>query len=439
VRAIDRREFGRVLAALAAPAACARREPETPLAHLYGQDWVRGAYGHYAAAYAKVQARALTRTNDSYRLLSVRGVAALEGLQAREVPFFLRVGPNADRFAIERQLPERLTFSAEMSAADRSEATRIWRLARDNIHKDYDEIRRLEQAMTALLDELGHVRVAIDQGRLEQFRIARQLSELAAGGALPFSLPYQVARDDYGSILLLLLERVEDDAERLRQLEASMVAVGLVARATDAGSASLAPNVRKVLLAVARDSARAEARPATYPELADQRAPLVARAHALHRAILATDEYRAWLAAEREREDQLGRFLSLLDQVTGLGVSAVYRQVLRIWQGDGDYLGYLRLAASLVPGGGGLSGVLRGAVDATERYRDIVSNADRARSVLEAARRSDDGMLEIDGAVVNVGTRHARSKLDRQLVFFGDAGELEQVSQELAGSAFGGS
>jgi hypothetical protein len=436
---IGRRDFGLALAGLAAPLACARREPETPLAHLYGRDWVRGAYGQYASAYADVQARARDRTFDSYRLLSQRGITALEALQAREVPFHLRVRPDAPRFAIERELPERLTFTAGMSAAERAEATRIWKLGRDNIHRDYDEIRRLEHALTTLLDELGHVRVAIDQGRVEQFRIARQLSELAQGGALPFALPYQVSREDYTSILLLLLERLEDDGERLRRVEASMVAVGLVARATDAGSASLAPNVRKVLLAIAQDSEQAAgARPAVYPEAREQREPLVARARALHATLISSEDYRAWLAAEREREDQLGKFLAVLDQVTGLGVSAVYRQVLRIWQGEGDYLGYLRLAAALVPHGSGVSGVLQAAVESTERYRDLVSSADRARAVFEAAGRSQSGTLEIEGALLNVGTRQARTKLDRQLVFFRDAGELEQVSQELSGSLLGG-
>lgn len=434
---MSRRAFALGALLLPLPLACQQREPETPLAHLYGRDWVRGAYSHYARAYAGVEQQAQTQSFGAYRLLAHDGVAALSALQAREVPFYVRVSPDNDRFRIEREVPERLTFSAEMSAEEREAATRIWQAARDHIHRDYAEIRRLENALTTLLSEVGRVRVAIDEGRLEQYRIARQLSELGEGGALPFELPYQVSRADYQSVLLLLLERLDADRKRLAGAEASMVAVGLVARATDAGSASLAPNVHKVLLAVAEDSRKVEeARRATdYPEAAGAREPLLARARALHAALVASPEYRAWLAAEREREDQLGRFLTVLDAMTGLGISAVYRQVLRIWRGDGDYLEYLRLAAGLLPGGTGLSGVLNGAVEGTQRYRELVSTGARARAVLARASDAEGGALEVENAVVNVGTRRAQQLLDRQLVFFEQRDEIEDVKSALARTA----
>jgi hypothetical protein len=282
------------------------------------------------------------------------------------------------------------------------------------------------------------VRVAIEPGRLEQFRIARQLGELAQGGAQPFELPYQVTRQDYTTVLLLLLERLESDRQRLLRVESSMVAVGLVVRATDAGSASLAPNVEKVLLSVAKDSEQAEKAPAAeYPDASDARAPLLARAKELERTITASPEYRSWLAAEREREDQLGQFLAVIDQLTGLGVSTAYRQVMRIWRGDGDYLEYLRLATALVPGTTGLSEVLRGAVDSTDRYRRVVASAESARAAIQSAQRSPDGKLALEGAVVNVGTRYAEKKLDRQLVFFREPAELEAVREELAGTRLG--
>jgi hypothetical protein len=206
-------------------------------------------------------------------------------------------------------------------------------------------------------------------------------------------------------------------------------------RATDAGSASLAPNVQKVLLAVARDAEQAEQAPAAaYPDAADARAPLVVRGRTLHDRITSSAEYRQWLAAQREREDQLGQFLSVLDQLTGLGVSSVYRQVMRIWRGDGDYLQYLRLATALVPGGTNLSGVLGGAVETTDRYRSVVSSSERARAAIASGERSAEGRLALDGAVVNVGTRYAENKLDRQLVFFREPSELQTVSEELAQS-----
>jgi hypothetical protein len=435
---LTRRSFALGLGALSLPLGCGRREPETPLAHLYGRDWVRGAFAHYAGTYAKLELRANERSFESYRVLAQQGVSALAGLQAREVPFYVRVAPDGERFRIERDVPERLTFSADMSEADRAEATRVWKIARDNIHKDYDEIQRLDHALTTLLGELGHVRVAIDQGRLEQFRITRQLGELGQGGQLPFELPYQVTRQDYTNVLLLLLERLESDRERLIRAEGSMVAVGLVVRATDAGSASLSPNVEKVLLAVAKDAeAAARAPAAEYPDGTEARAPLVARGKELARSIAASPEYQSWLAAEREREDQLGQFLSVIDQLTGLGVSTAYRQVMRIWRGEGDYLEFLRLATSLVPGTTGLSGVLQGAVDSTARYRGVVSSADRARALIQSAERTPDGRLALDGAVVNVGTRYAEKKLDRQLVFFEVPAEIEAVREELAATRLG--
>src|SRR5690606_34002504 len=111
---------------------------------------------------------------------------------------------------------------------------------------------------------------------------------------------------------------------------------------------------------------------------------------------------------------------SVLDQVTGLGVSRVYRQVMRIWQGQGDYFDYLKLASALVPGGGSLSGVLDGAVEQTARYRGIVSSSERARAALAAAR-GERGLAELEGAVVNVATPEAEAKLARQIVFYRDA------------------
>ena len=162
-------------------------------------------------------------------------------------------------------MPERLTFTADMSAADRERATRGWKLARDHVHTDYEEIRRLDFALGSLLSQLVRVRRAIDEGREEQYRLVRQLDTLDSGGALPFALPYQVGRQDYHSVLLLVLARIESDRERLGRTEVAIVAVGLTARATDAGSASLSSNVRKVLLGVVRDSNDDSGIGAAYP------------------------------------------------------------------------------------------------------------------------------------------------------------------------------
>ncbi len=75
------------------PAACAHHE-ETPLAHLYGQDWVHGAYEMYAGKYAAIQSSSEDATKDAYAMLAQKGVVALGELQTREVPFFIRVEPG---------------------------------------------------------------------------------------------------------------------------------------------------------------------------------------------------------------------------------------------------------------------------------------------------------------------------------------------------------
>src|SRR5690606_15299412 len=68
------------LGGLSLLSACGKREPETPLAHLYGKDWVHGAYRHYAQVYIEVEGRARRRSTDSYKILAQRGVTSLTNL-----------------------------------------------------------------------------------------------------------------------------------------------------------------------------------------------------------------------------------------------------------------------------------------------------------------------------------------------------------------------
>jgi hypothetical protein len=417
--------------------ACQKREPETTLAHLYGKEWVHGAYSHYAQAYATVEKNAEARSFDSYKLFAQRGITALDGLQSREVPFYIRVAPDAGSFRVERDVPERLTFSASMSEADRAEATRTWKLARESLHTDYDEVHRLDWALTGLLTELSRVRNAIDQGLIEEFRICRQLTRLDAGGELPFRLPFQVTRADYQDVVRLVLERLENDRDRLKRTEAAMIAVGLAARSTDAESSSLAANMRKVLLAVVKDAEDAKkGRALSYP--AANREELLERARGLQTRIVASSEYKQWLAVEQEKEDVLGQLLTVLDSLTGLPTSSVYRSVMRVWRGGGDYLAYLNIAIAIVPSSTGLSGVLGDARDKTVRCRELLSKSDRARSLVNDVQNPDgDHATELEGAVVNVGTRRARKQLDRQLMFFESNDELERVKTELAESPLG--
>ncbi len=86
----------------------------------------------------------------------------------------------------------------------------------------------------------------------------------------------------------------------------------------------------------------------------DERAAALAPAKAVRQRITPARSICRFLQAERERQDVIGQLLTVLDQVTGLPTSAIYRQVLRIWRGEGDYLSYLEMAASMVPGSAGL-------------------------------------------------------------------------------------
>ena len=79
------------------------------------KEWVHGTYAHYAKAYVDVEDQAQTSSFDAYKLLAQKGIAALDALQSREVPFFIRVAPDGASFRVERDVPERLTFSADMS------------------------------------------------------------------------------------------------------------------------------------------------------------------------------------------------------------------------------------------------------------------------------------------------------------------------------------
>ena len=422
---------------------CASKPPETPLAHLYGQDWVHGAYGLYAGKYAGVQTSAEEQSKTAYRVIAQKGVTSLEALQSREVPFYMRVDGTADAFAIERDVPERLTFTAGMSDADREATTKHWEKAREFIQTDYEEIRRLNWALTTLLQQMKHVRNAIEYGHTEQFQLVRQLSVLGEGGAPPFQLPYQVSTKDYGNILVLLLERLDDDRARLARMEADIAAVGLVTRATDAGSGSLSANIHKVLLAVVTDSDATQARAASYPRSQDDRDAYLSRGQTLYQTIKASPEYVQWEKRESSKVfDSIGSMLALLDTVTGLKTSVVYRQLLDIWRGDADYLSYLKTAVGLLPFGQEVLKTIHQAVEITEKVRAAVGQVERGVSVVKSGIATaqkglgDLGGLSADSIVsaakdtglLNTASEFARTKVQRQLSFFKDQDEVRQVT-----------
>jgi hypothetical protein len=414
--------------------ACAHKE-ETPLAHLYGSDWVHGAYELYASKYASIQTKSEETTKSAYGMLAQKGITALDSLQTREVPFFIRVDEGEKGFVIARDVPERLTFTAGMSDADRQAAQAKWEKARETIQVDYEQIRRLDWALTTLLGQMQHVRSAIDEGQLEQFRLVRQLTALQQGDKPPFDLPYQVTVSDYRDVLLLLLERLDDDRSRLSRVESDIVTVGLTARATDSGSGSLAANLHKVLLAVVTDADATTPRPKTYPGDTDTRGKYGARGKELMAQIAASPEYVTWEKHESTKAfDQLGQMLSLVDSMTGLHVSAIYTQVLDIWRGDADYLSYLQAALKMLPAGSALAGVANQAIDLTQKARKIAGQVQKGVAMAKTAADGNYVQLAKDSGLLNAGSDFARSKMGKQLAFIKDPQELSQLQGMMAQS-----
>ena len=443
--------------------ACAHRE-ETPLAHLYGKDWVHGAYELYAGKYADVQTSSEKATKSAYSVLAQKGIAALGALQSREVPFFIRVDASEQGFAVARDIPERLTFTADMSDADRQSAQAKWEKARESVQTDYEEIRRLDWALTTLLGQLQHVRSAIEQGKLEQYRQVRQLAALAEGDKPPFDLPFQVSVADYRDVLYLLLERLDDDATRLARVESDIVTVGLTARATDSGSGSLAANLDKVLLAVVADADATSPRAATFPQENDDRARYLARGKELYDSIKQTPGYVTWEKHERTKAfDQIGGLLSLVDAMTGLHTSAIYQQVLDIWRGDADYFSYLKTLVKMLPGGSAVAKVADQAIELTEKVRKVAGQVQKGIAVagqaIDTGKKLANGQLPKlpnlpqlgqlpqlpdaggvlqlakDGGLLNAGSDFARSKLDKQLAFLKDGKELDQLKGMMSESS----
>lgn len=417
------------------------RAPETPLAHLHGRDWVHGAYALYAQRYADVQVKAESNAQDSYRVLAQKGVGALDGLQQREVPFFVRVADDERSFSIARTVPERLTFTAEMDEAARRRAQETWKSARDHIHTDYEQIRRLDWALTRLLIQLQRIRNAIEEGRVEQYRLVEQRLQLAKEPKnLPYELPYGVTPKEYDEILLLLLERLEDDRERLLLIEADIIAVGLTTRTTDANSATLSASIRKVLLAVVEDGA-IPPRAATFPVDASERARLLESGRALASAVEKSDAFHRWKVEEQEKRlAAFGTFLGVLDTMTGLPTSQVYRTIMSLWKGDRDYLEYMTAIVALMPRGSALANTIREVIEYTARARQIAGvvavtvsslrNASSQALVEELRARVTSKVSQT--AILNTASRFALERATRQLSFYKDLEEVATVRDLLA-------
>jgi hypothetical protein len=419
-----------------APLGCASKPAEAPLAHLYGKEWVHGSYELYAGKYAGVQSGAKDGAENAYKILAQKGVVALDALQSRDVPFYMRVATDGSSFAIERKVPERLTFTADMSEADRAAATAGWKKAREFIHADYEEIRRLNWALTQLLSQTQRIRNAIEEGRIEQYRLVQQIAELDKGGEVPFQLPYQVTRKDYTDNVVLLLERLEDDRKKLETMEASIVTVGLTARSTDAGSATLSASIYKVLVAVMEDADATQPRPSAYPPTDDQRAKYLAEGRRLYDELGKSEAFKKWVKAEQTKTwEAIGSFLPMLDAMTHLPISSVYKQVLEIWRGDADYLSYAKMLLSAVPGGKAIVKTVNDVIEVTEKARKVAGTME---ALLKAGPPSPEALAaQAKGIVLNTGTQFARDRVRKQLAFFREKSEIDKVQKLVADSRFG--
>jgi hypothetical protein len=415
---------------------CGGRPAEAPLAHLYGKEWVHGAYELYAGRYAGVQKGAAANTENAYKVLAQKGVVALDALQSRDVPFYVRVDGSAKSFSIERSVPERLMFDANMNEADRQNATNAWKKAREHIHTDYEEIRRLDWALTQLLDQTKQIRATIEEGRNEEYRLVAQIAELDKGEAVPFELPYQVSRKDYTDILCLLLERLEDDRKKLETMEAAIVTVGLTVRSTDANSATLSASIFKVLAAVIDDADATQPRPSAYPPTDDERAKLLADGRRLYDEIGKSEAYKRWVKIEQTKKwETIGSFLPLVDAVTHLPISSFYRQVLELWRGDADYLSYVKMLVGMAPGGKQVVKVMNDVIETTDRARKVAAQME---AVLKAGPPSPEAhAAQAKGIVINTGTQFSRDRVKKQLAFFREKTDIDKVQQIVAQSRLG--
>jgi len=147
------------------------------------------------------------------------------------------------------------------------------------------------------------------------------------------SCPTRHAKD-YEQILLILLARLEEDQQKLARSRAHILTVGLSRARRNAGSGSLVDELRKVLLAVVEDGK-------SPPEvLAFPRATTSAADARERRGGSATrssrPEFIRWVKDEKEKRLRRGSASSsVLDMMTGLKTSVVYRTAINIWRREG--------------------------------------------------------------------------------------------------------
>jgi hypothetical protein len=139
--------------------------------------------------------------------------------------------------------------------------------------------------------------------------------------------------------------------------------------------------------------------------------------------------------------------------MTGLKVSAIYRQVLDIWRGDADYLSYLKTLASVLPGGGEVAKTIVSAIELTDKARKIAGKVQAgiatAKTAIDTGKKLANGGVQVPSAanagsvvelangsgLLNAGSNFARSKMEKQLAFFKDQKELAQTKGAIAESS----
>ena len=194
--------LGAVCLCLLFSGGCAHRS-KTPFDHLYGPQWCQGVYKGYAEQWDGLRMGTEIAVRESYGVLTREGVSALDRLQSRSTPFYVLADPVSDRFVIRREVPDRLMFTADMSAQDRDRAQTEVDASREHIASDYSDVKRLEWALNGLLDQLARVGIAMQNANREMFNIV-QIRQSLREGELPFELPYQVTVKQYDDVLLLV-------------------------------------------------------------------------------------------------------------------------------------------------------------------------------------------------------------------------------------------
>jgi hypothetical protein len=414
---------------------CAHRS-KTPFDHLYGPQWCQGVYKGYAEQWDGLRMGTEIAVRESYGVLTREGVSALDRLQSRSTPFYVLADPVSDRFVIRREVPQRLMFTADMSAQDRERAQIEFDASREHIASDYSDVKRLEWALNGLLDQLARVGIAMQNANREMFNIV-QIRQSLREGELPFELPYQVTVKQYDDVLLLVLGRLEKDVNDLRALESGIMAVVLAVRATGDGSGSLTGNIEAAVLAAVLDGDNAAANrdPPVMPE-GEQWIALRLRGDQGFTRILADPTYGEYVAAKGGvGPDPLGMVLSIVDSMAGTRLASVARQVRSVMEGEKpDFFELLKSAASFVPRGTMVGQMLGKAVDLTDTFRKTVKKVEEVKVAVGKVRTAGEALKSgnVDpGALFNVDV--SIQDAGKQIVFMKDMNARVEIQNQLKG------